>query len=273
VLIRIAPSDGSKQVVVPKSLRYKILYLEHYPTAVANPGSHIMFRTMRRSFYWPLMVEDVYETVRKCDACARNRISERRHTTFLQLFPAKGQLESVAMDILGPFPRTKHGNRFLLVFADRHTKVTRTVPLRTVTALSVARAFVNQWVYVYGPPLSLITDNGPQFTAKFVQAACAELGIANVFTTAYHPKTNGQVERYNRTILAALRAYVAKRQDDWDDYTSAVTFAYNCRVHSSLGMPPFELTLSRPPSLCAYNLGLKKRKLLRVRPRRSFWNG
>jgi Chromo (CHRromatin Organisation MOdifier) domain len=68
-----------------------------------------------------------------------------------------------------------------------------------------------------------------------------------VFTTAYHPQTNGQVERYNRTILASLRGYVAARQDDWDAYTSAVTFAYNCRVHASLGMPPFELALTRPP--------------------------
>jgi Integrase zinc binding domain len=101
VLIRIAPSDGSKQVVVPKSLRSKVIYLEHYPIAVAHPGVHRMFRTMRRSFYWPHMAEDVYETFRTCDACARNRISERRHTNFLQLFPANGPLESVAMDILG----------------------------------------------------------------------------------------------------------------------------------------------------------------------------
>jgi transposase InsO family protein len=228
---------------------------------------------MRRSFYWTHMAEDVYETVRQCDACARNRISERRHSNFLQLFPAKGQLESVAMDILGPLPRKKHGNRFLLEIADRYTKVTRTVPLRNVTALSVARAFVDQLVHVYGPPVPLLTDNCPQFMAKFFQAACAELGISKVFTTAYHPQTNGQVERYNRTILAALRAYVAKRQDEWDEYNSAVTFAYNCRVHSSLGMPPFELTVSRLPSLYPYKLGLEKRKLLRVRPSRSSWKG
>jgi transposase InsO family protein len=118
------------------------------------------------------------------------------------------------MDILGPLPPTKHGNHFLLVIADRYTKVTRTVPPRTVTVLSVAWAFVDQCVYVYGPPVSLLTENGPQVTAKFFQAACAELGISKVFTTAYHHQTNGQVERYSRTILAALRAYVAIRQDD-----------------------------------------------------------
>jgi hypothetical protein len=111
----------------------------------------------------------------------------------------------------------------------------------------VARAFGDLCAYVYGPPVSLPNGNRPQFTAKFFQVACAELGIDKVFTTAYHPQTKGQVERYNRTILAALWDYVPKRQDDWDDYTYAVTFARNCRVHNSLGIPPFELALSRPP--------------------------
>jgi hypothetical protein len=81
----------------------------------------------------------------------------------------------------------------------------------------------------------------------FLQAVCGELGIQKFFTTAYHPQTKGQFEQYNRTILDYLRGYVAARKDDWDYYTSAVTFAYNCRVHSSLGMPPFEIALSRPP--------------------------
>jgi Integrase zinc binding domain len=123
VLIRIAPSDGCKQVVVPKSLRSKVivvpkslrskvLYLEHYPTAVAHPGANRMFRTMRRSFSWQHMAEDVYETVRQCDACARNRISERRHTNFLQIFPANGPLESVAMDTLGPLRGQSMGAGF-----------------------------------------------------------------------------------------------------------------------------------------------------------------
>jgi transposase InsO family protein len=99
------------------------------------------------------------------------------------------------------------------------------IPLRVTTALAVAQAFCDHWVSVYGPPVSLLTDNGPQIAVKFFQDACAELGIKKVFTTSYHPQTNEQVERYNRTLVEALLAYVSRRQDDWDEYTSAVKYA------------------------------------------------
>jgi Chromo (CHRromatin Organisation MOdifier) domain/Integrase core domain len=151
------------------------------------------------------------------------------------------------MDILGSLPKTSHGNRFLLVITDRFSKLTKTIPLRTITAHSVAEAFCTHWVFAYGPPRYLLTDNGAQFTAKFFLAVCVELGIDKVFTTAYHPQTNGQVERFNRTIVNALRGYVSNHQSDWDEFTAALTYGYNTRIHSSLGLAPFELVLSRPP--------------------------
>jgi hypothetical protein len=98
-------------------------------------------------------------------------------------------------------------------------------PLRSISALFVAKAFCEHWVFVYGPQRYLLTDNGTQFTAKFFLAVCRDLGIAEVFTTANHPQTNGQFERFNRTILNALRGYVASNQRDWDDYTSTITLA------------------------------------------------
>jgi transposase InsO family protein len=102
-------------------------------------------------------------------------------------------------------------------------------------------------VFVYGAPRYVLTDNGTQFTAKFFLAVCRELGIGKVSTTAYHPQTNGQVERFNRTIVNSLRGYVSQYQNNWDEFTSAITFGYNCRIHSSFGLAPFELVLSRPP--------------------------
>jgi transposase InsO family protein len=190
------------------------------------------------------MYKDVEETFRHCTVGAKNRVTERNRTSLLKLFPANGPLEFVAMDILGPLPKTENGNRFLLVISDRLSKLTRTVPLRSITALAVAKAFCDAWVFSYGPPRYQLTDNGTQFNEKCFLAVCRELGIAKIFTTAYHPQTNGQVERLNRTIINSLRRYVERRQGDWDEYTAAITFGYNCRVHSSLHLAPFELILS-----------------------------
>jgi RNase H-like domain found in reverse transcriptase/Reverse transcriptase (RNA-dependent DNA polymerase)/Integrase zinc binding domain/Integrase core domain/Chromo (CHRromatin Organisation MOdifier) domain/Retroviral aspartyl protease len=247
LLVRKAPLDGVEQIVIPVSLQPRLLHVEHFPRTAGHPGVSRMFRSLRRRYFWRNMSTDISETVRRCVTCAKNRISERKRTSFLKLFPASEPLEYVSLDILGPLPKTEHGNRFLLVITDRFSKLTRTVPLRTITAFVVAKAFCEHWVFAYGPPRHALTDNGTQFTAKFFLAVCRELGIAKVFTTAYHPQTNGQVERYNRTIVNALRGYVSERQNDWDEYTSALTFGYNCRIHASLGLAPFELVLSRPP--------------------------
>ena len=131
--------------------------------------------------------------------------------------------------------------------SDRFLKLTEVVPLRRIDAYTVAVAFVEAWLFKYGPPKTLISDNAKQFAAKFFQAVCSLLGISNMFTSTYHPQTNGQVERYNSTILAMLRFYVNEHQNVWERYATALTYSYNCHVHRSTNTTPFNLVLSRPP--------------------------
>jgi RNase H-like domain found in reverse transcriptase/Integrase zinc binding domain/Integrase core domain len=247
ILVRKAPLDKAEQIVVPPSLRHRILHFEHFPRVAGHPGVTRMFRSIRRHYFWEHMASDVANTVNNCTVCAKNRISERKRTSFLKLFPASEPLEYIAVDILGPLPKTEHGNQFLLVITDRFSKLTRTVPLRSISAFMVARYFCEQWVFVNGAPRYVLTDNGTQVTAKSFLAVCRELGIGKEFTTAYHPQTNGPVERFNRTIVNSLRGYVSQYQKNWDGFTSAITFGYNYRIHSSMGLAPFELVLSRPP--------------------------
>jgi hypothetical protein len=133
------------------------------------------------------------------------------------------------------------------VITDRFSKLTGTVPLRTIPAFVVAKAFCEHLVFVYGPPPYALTDYGAQFTAKFFVAVCRELGVSKVSTTASHPQMYGQVERYNRTIINALRGYIDDRQNDWDDFTSSLSFGYKFRIHHLLVLAPFELFLSRRP--------------------------
>ena len=248
VLCRKQPADPTRiQIVLPEVLRPRLLRLAHHSPLAGHPGQTRLHHRLSRSYYWPQMAADVATTVRECSACAKNRLRLIRNTSPMLLFPATNPLESVAIDILGPLPKSKRGFRFILVIADRFTKLTQVVPLRKITAYDVAVAFVEHWVFKYGPPKTLLSDNGSQFVAHFFQRVCRILGTNNAYTTTYHPQTNGQVERFNRSLLAMLRCYVEDNPEDWCLMVHVLTFAYNMSVHRSTGTTPFELVLTRYP--------------------------
>jgi len=243
------------QLVIPKSLRERVLTLEHHATVAAYPGINRMYYTMRKAYYWPSMVTDIHTTITKCTTCAQNRLALRRLTTPLTLFPATEPLTELSVDIFGPIPASKKGNRFILVITDRFAKLTKCVALRRITAMSVASAIIDAWVSVYGPPDRILSDQGPQFMSNFFIAVMKMLGIETVRTAAYHPQTNGQVERYNRTMATQLRHYVADDPSRWEELLPVITMAYNSQPHRSTGIDPFELVIPRRiPNLTVRNL-------------------
>jgi Integrase zinc binding domain len=147
IIVRKAPLDGCEQILVPISLRPRVLYLEHHPKSIGHPGVTKMLAAMRQRYFWINMYQDVEETVRQSTPCANNRVQERKRVSMMKLFPANEPLEFVAIeiDILGALPKTVHGNRFLLVISDCFSKLTRTITTRTTTALAVAKAFCTHW--------------------------------------------------------------------------------------------------------------------------------
>ena len=252
LLVRTANSDH--QIVIPHSLKQRVLTLNHYPLLAGHPGGRKLYQRIKRHFYWPALAVDCYALVRNCTECAKNRIKLRKNVGPLKLFPAKAPLESVSIDILGELVRTQRGNRYILVVTDRFTKLVKAIPLKGVSAAEVAKAFVEHWVFNFGPPSELISDNGRQFTSRFFMDVCRILTIHNAFTTTYHPQTNAQAERFNRTILAAIRSYTNDHPRDWDLYTPALTYAYNCSPQTSTSLAPFELVLSKPPGPLAADI-------------------
>ena len=243
MLVQRAPLDRAAQVYVPKSLRMEILTVKHAPAHAGHPGANKMYVSMRRFIYWESMVADMYAYVANCGTCAKGRVGGRRRTNPLMLFPPTEPLSVVCLDLLGPLPKTAMGNWYLLVMVDRFPQLTRVVAIPREDAETVASAFCDTWVASYGPPDTLLTDNGPQLTSTLFQGVCRLMGITNVYSTTYHPQSQGQVERCNRTIVAQLKAYVEDHQDTWDELVSVLTLAYNSRPQRSTGVSPFEFVV------------------------------
>jgi len=206
-LVRRQPTTDVMQVYSPEALRSRVMGLEHYPTTKVQPGVQRMYAAMKRCFYWESVIVDLYDFVWQCPPCAKNRLQERRHTSPMTLLPPKKPLTEVGIDILGPLLNTVDGNRYVFVMSDRFSKLIRSVALRRITAVTVASAFLTAWVAVYGPPDCVLSDQGPRMDNSFFHAVMKMLGTRCKYTTPYHPQTNGQVERYNRTLLNQIRSF------------------------------------------------------------------
>jgi hypothetical protein len=118
----------------------------------------------------------------------------------------------------------------------------------TVTAPGLADLFFREVVRHYGIPSSIVSDRDPRFTSSFWTELWKRLGTSLALSTAYHPQTDGQTERANRTIEDMLRAYVNQRQDDWDHHLTAVEIAYNNSKQASTGYSPYFLNYGQHPT-------------------------
>jgi len=115
----------------------------------------------------------------------------------------------------------------------------------------VLSAFLDTWVASSGILDSVLSDNGPRFAAVLWQGALEALGIDTNYATPYHPQTNGQVERFDMTLVKQLRHHVSDHVVTWSLYSSLVVAAYTSQVQNSTGQVPFAFVSPRRLTLMA----------------------
>ena len=152
--------------------------------------------------------------------------------------PVSGRFERVAMDLQDVSVISAKGYKYILVVCDYFTKYTEAYPLKDKTARSVADALMDIWLPRYGFPLFLHSDQGKEFDNVMIHTLSELLGTVKTKTTPYHPRSDGLVERFNRTLLAMLAMFVSQEHDNWDDLLPFMMLAYNTTVHTSTGYTP-----------------------------------
>ncbi|VDI61792.1 COMPASS component SPP1 [Mytilus galloprovincialis] len=119
------------------------------------------------------------------------------------------------------------------------------IPLPSQTAEETAKAAVNEFFTRFGCPFSIHSDQGRNFESNLFKSVCKTLQISNTRTTAYQPSANGQVERYNRTLMDIVRCFVNKSQKDWDEYLPQLASAIRSSDNRMTGMTPNKMMLGR----------------------------
>lgn len=189
------------------------------------------------------MFRDITRYVRQCTKCNQYkslqlRPAGRMHAHYVEPW------KQVAIDLVGPLPRSHNGHIWLLTMQDRFTKWLEIRPLRRATASTITREVANTIIYRHGCPNELISDNGTQLKSRELAQLLQAFNIKHRKTPAYAPHCN-PVERTNKTIKTMISQYVDKNHRQWDARLPQLQYAYNTARYEATGYTPAFLTYGR----------------------------
>ena len=217
-------------IIVPEfeDLRTQILQEFHMAPYSGHIGVNRMVQAPKNNYWWPYVRNDIVEFVTNCDSCQRNKSSIEKPQGELQpLAVPRTTWSSISMDLITQLPKTKSGNSTIIVFVDKLSKMVHFAPMSSDGTAECMKAFLTHVASKHGMPEEIISDRDARFTSAYWSEFTRMSGIKLCMTTAYHPQSDGQTERMNRTLEDMLRHNVAPSQDDWDDWLPWAEFAMN----------------------------------------------
>lgn len=232
--------DGVKLIVPEEGIRDEIIKKAHL---LGHFQTESTLKRIQEEYYWKKMVKDVKRVVEACEVCRKyERQVSVQHPAKMIKTPYVHYM--VGMDLVLGFPESQDGYIGLLVITEYLTKYPYVKPIKSKTAKEISWLL---WEYItmFGPPKVILSDNGTEFVNSIVDSMLRMVGVEHRVTSAYHPRTNGQTERLNATIVSSLRKHALEDRSNWNKWIPYVLLAYRTRVHSSTNFTPFELMFGR----------------------------
>ena len=127
----------------------------------------------------------------------------------LQPIPVCGEpFSHILIDCVGPPPKTKASNCYLLTIMCQFTKFPEAIPLRNIKALKNVNALVKFFTFMELPDSN--------FTSTLMQQVMKELRVQHFRSLAYHPESQGAIEQFHQTFKNMIRAYCLEYQKECD---------------------------------------------------------
>lgn len=239
-------------LVIPNvpALKQTLLSELHDSPYAGHVGADRTAQNVRiAKLWWPHYRSEVTAYVRTCGSCQRAKALTRSNAGLLQPLPVPEQRwETVTADFITDLPVTGDGNDAVLVVVDKLSKMCHLLPTKkSLTAEGCARLFFYGVFKYHGFPGNIVSDRDKLFTSKFWETFHGLVGTQLSRSSAFHPQTDGQTERLNRTLEDMLRHYVSPLHEDWDRWLPCAEFAINNSVLQATGTTPFFLNYGQHP--------------------------
>lgn len=226
--------------VVPKGARWQLCRMNH--DEIGHFGVEKTLERIKKSYWFSKMSRFVKKYVNACIECAYAKKNNTAKEGYLYpIAKIEVPFHTIHIDHLGPFVKSKRGNTHLLVIVDGFTKFVFAKPVRNTKTQSAIRV-LEEIFYTFRVPDRIISDRGTCFTSHAFKRFCLDKGVKHILNAVASPRSNGQVERYNRTILNSLTAQNLNRDErEWDDTVGKVQWGLNNTNHKTTGRTPSEM--------------------------------
>ena len=233
-----------EQLVLLRDCWKTVLQLAHEIPLAGHMGKGKTTQRILQRFYWPTVYQDVAKFCRSCGECQKCPHRKVQKAQLIPLPIVTEPFQRIAMDIVGPLPRSRAGNRYVLVICDYATRYPEAVPLRSIDADRIAEELIKVFTRV-GIPKEILTDQGSNFTSQLLTEIYQLWHVHPIRTSPYHLQTDGLVEKFNQTLKTMLKKTAVEEGKDWDKLLPYLLFAYREVPQDSTGFSPFELLYGR----------------------------
>jgi transposase InsO family protein len=160
--------------------------------------------------------------------------------------------EKISIDFYGPLNTTPEGYKYIFTIQDCLSKNCILLPVKHANAEEVAKGLTEKMICYFDPPSAILTDQGTHLQNKLLDEFAKLFGINKYYTTAYHPQSNGSIERMHHTLTEYLRKYV-ENKTEWNTWVPICQHAYNCTIHEASGYSLIE-NLAQVQAIVALNM-------------------
>ena len=247
-------TDGATIVIPPvDSLKREILRQNHDAPTAGHPGRDQTFWNLQGQYWWPGMRRWSAQYVKGCATCQQSKPINHPRKTPLYRIPVPPDalpFQVIAMDLITQLPNSAGYDAILTIVDHGCSRAAIFLPCKTrVSGEGIAALYLKNVYPWFGIPTKMITDRDPRFTSHFAKALCAQLGVKQNISTAYHPQTDGLSERKNQWVEQFLRLLTMNDQEQWAQWLPVATAVHNQAINSSTGTSPIETILGYKPPL------------------------
>ena len=212
-------------------------------STVSHPSVRATQQLMASKFVWHGIRKEVGLWAKACIPCQTSKVQHHIRAPLQTFQVPHRRFDHIHVDLVGPLPPSQ-GFTHLLTVVDRFTRWPEAIPLSNTTTHTCAQALVAQWIARFGIPMDMSSDRGSQFTSQLWASISTLLGTKLHHTTAYHPQSNGLVERFHRHLKSALRARLSG--PNWVDELPWVLLGIRTAPKEDVGCSSAELVYGSP---------------------------